>query len=66
MAVKYTTKLRKKRKQRGFENHKISLPLKVPFDWHHVTEKYVVACPRDIHRNVGHVCGDGKLEGVLG
>lgn len=53
-----------KRRNKGF--HCISFPLSVPFDWHHVNENDVVAIPRCIHKAIKHVCGDGKLEGILG
>ena len=62
----YVKKDRARRKAQGFEVHKISLPLKVPFEWHHVNKRDVVACPRNIHKFVHHVCGDGKVEGILG
>ena len=52
------------RRDLGF--HPISLALKVPFDWHHVNKNDVVAISRDIHRAISHICGDGKLEGVVG
>lgn len=52
------------RRKLGF--HPISLPLSIPFDWHHVNKNDVVAIQRDIHRAVSHICGDGKLEGVVG
>ena len=55
----------KRKRNLGF--HPISFPIiGVPFDWHHVSRRDVVAIPRDIHRAVSHVCGDGKLEGVIG
>ena len=47
--------------------HEISFPLKVPFEWHHVNEKDVVAVPYKIHNNFKHKLGDGnRLEGVIG
>ena len=61
---KDTKKCNYKRRNLGF--HPISLPLNVPFDWHHVNKRDVVATPRHIHRVISHVCGDGKIEGVLG
>ena len=56
--------LTKRRRDLGF--HPLSLPLSVPFDWHHVNKNDVVAIQRYIHRAVSHICGDGKLEGVVG
>ena len=58
----------KKRKRRAGELgfHPISFPLNVSFEWHHVNKNDVVAIPRVIHRSVSHICGDGKLEGVVG
>ena len=34
--------------------------------WHHVDKEHVVPVLRYIHEKVRHVCGDGKLEGILG
>ena len=55
---------RKRKSQLGF--HPISFPLNVSFDWHHVNRNDVVAISRYIHRAIYHICGDDKLEGVLG
>ena len=60
------TKQRLKREGKGFGFHKISLPLAIPFDWHHVNKNDVVAISRDIHNAVYHKCKDGRLEGVVG
>ena len=59
-----TRKVEARRRDLGF--HPISLPLDVPFDWHHVNKNDVVAIPREIHKAVFHICGDGKLEGIIG
>ena len=47
-------------------SHRISLPLNVPFVWHHVNKRDVVAIQKEIHKTITHKCGDGKLEGVVG
>ncbi|MCK4260600.1 MAG: hypothetical protein KAX49_16605 [Halanaerobiales bacterium] len=53
-------------KRRELGHHKISFPLEVEFDWHHVNKNDIVAFPRDIHQNISHKLGENDLEGVLG
>ena len=61
--VRNNRRCRAKRKRLGF--HKISLE-HPECDWHHVNKNDVVACPKYVHRAIHHICGDGKVEGVLG
>ena len=65
---KYVSAKHEKEKKRGFGHHEISLPLKIEFDWHHVTLMDVVATPKKMHKKK-HKLKDGsafKLEGILG
>lgn len=56
---------RAKRRQLGF--HKISFPLDIEFDWHHVNKNDVVAMSRRIHRAIRHeLKTKNHLEGVIG
>ena len=58
-------KIYRDRRKREFGFHPISL-LHDGCIWHHVNKNDVVACPSYIHTHVGHKCGDGKIEGILG
>lgn len=55
----------KRSRKLGF--HKISFPLDVEFDWHHVNTNDVVAMSRYIHRAIRHELKiKNCLEGVVG
>ncbi|MCK4260598.1 MAG: hypothetical protein KAX49_16595 [Halanaerobiales bacterium] len=55
----------KHRRNLGF--HKISFPIEIEFDWHHVNKNDVVAMPRWIHRAIRHkVRIKNCIEGIIG
>ena len=41
-------------KRKGLGYIKLTPPLNIPFDWHHIDENHVVATPRKLHKEIRH------------
>ena len=57
---------RKNEKKRNMPKAKIIGMLVPNCELHHLHKDLVTCVPSKIHRAISHICGDGKLEGVIG